>query len=221
MANERLGSRRAAVVQDANFIGTFWLRTSLLPEPARSEAQARLRRYLDLHFEHREAIIDEDRTESIEAEAARLQKELWDLVLEDARSAPEARRQFLLMPALSTMLDDTASVLAATENRLPDAVFSIFSFCPQRGAAIAYWPPGEKRNLLLWGAFTAVVSGVLIILIDIDRPRRGLIETDMTPFVRLSAEYARWPKCRTRATNGLNPAEIMRQAPSGGGWSRG
>jgi len=151
MANERLGSRRAAVVQDANFIGTFWLRTSLLPEPARSEAQARLRRYLDLHFEHREAIIDEDRTESIEAEAARLQKELWDLVLEDARSAPEARRQFLLMPALSTMLDDTASVLAATENRLPDAVFSIFSFCPQRRRGGRVLASGRKTQPIALG----------------------------------------------------------------------
>src|SRR5688572_24245739 len=106
MASDRLALRRAAAVQEANSIGTFWLRTSLLPEPTRSAMQSRLRHYVDLHLEHRQAGFQPRRTGELEAETDRLQRELWALLIEDARREPEAQRLRLLMPALNAMIDD-------------------------------------------------------------------------------------------------------------------
>ncbi len=186
MAGDRHALRRAAAVQEVNAIGTFWLRTSLLPEPIRSETRSRLRRYVDLHLEHRLARIDENRTRVIEAEAERLQREIWALLIEDARREPEASRLRLLMPALNTMIDDTGSALAARENRLPDAIFLyLFLLVVMAGVVGGYCSSGEKRNWVLWVIFTMVVSGVLLTLVDMDRPRRGLIQTDAALYQRL------------------------------------
>lgn len=186
MAADRHALRRAAAVQEANSIGTFWLRTSLLPEPTRSEMRSRVRRYVELHLEHRFASIEATKTEALEAEAGRLHQELWALLTEEARRDPEAARVRLVTPALNAMIDDAATVLAAKENRLPDAIFLyLFLLVVIAGVAAGYRPSGETRNLILWGMFTLVVSGVLVILLDLDRPRRGLIQTDAAPYLRL------------------------------------
>jgi hypothetical protein len=186
MAGERHAIRREAAVREANSIGTFWLRTSLLPEPTRSEMQARVRLYVDLHLEHRAADIDETKTVALEGQARRLQQELWTLLAEDARRAPESSRLRLVTPALNAMIDDAASVLSAGENRLPEPIFLyLFLLVGIAGVVIGYRPGGAKRNLILWVLFATVVSGVLVVLIDMDHPRRGLIQTSVAPYLRL------------------------------------
>src|SRR5262245_35696980 len=69
MAAQRFDARRRAIVAETNAIGTFWLRTSFFPEPTRSEMRVRVRRYVDLHFEHRAAGVNLARTTEIEGEA--------------------------------------------------------------------------------------------------------------------------------------------------------
>jgi hypothetical protein len=186
MAGDRHALRRAAAVQEANSIGTFWLRTSFMPEAIRSEMRSRVRRYLDLHFEHRDAGISVQRLAQIEAEETRLQLELWALLDQEAQRDADAGRLRLVAPALNAMIDDGASALAARENRLPDALLLfLFALVAAAGVVIAYRPRAEKRNLVLWGLFLLVIGGVLMILLDIDRPRRGLIQTDLGPYIRL------------------------------------
>jgi hypothetical protein len=194
MAGSRHAQRRTAAVQEANSIGTFWLRTSLAPEPTRAAMRKCVRRYVDLHFEHRRAILEQAQTTELETEAGRLQRELWALLIEDARREPEASRVRLLTPALNSMFDDTASLLAARENRIPDAIFLyLFVLVIISGLVVGYRPDSEKRNLILWAMFTVVVSGVLVILLDMDRPRRGLIQTDAAPYERLRASMQQDP----------------------------
>ena len=186
MAGDRHALRRAAAVDEVNSIGTFWLRTSLLTEPVRSEIRSRLRRYTDLHIEHREAGTDVTRMAALEAEATRLQDELWSLFDEEAHRAPETNMVLLVAPALNAMIDDAAVVLAAKENRVPDAViFYMIILIVVAGIVIGYRPRDEKRNLILWGLFLVVLGGTLLILLDLDRPRRGLIQTDTAVYVRL------------------------------------
>src|SRR5262245_45844287 len=51
MAGTLFQGRRELVVEEANAIGTAYLRTSLLPEPARTDVRQALRRYLDLRLQ--------------------------------------------------------------------------------------------------------------------------------------------------------------------------
>jgi hypothetical protein len=186
MAGERMSLRRAAVVQESNAIGTFWLRTDLVPEPIRSEMRRRVRRYVDLHVEHWSARTDEVKTTASEREGTKLQQEIWELAMVDFHRAPEASRQRLVISALNEMLDATSSALSARRNHLPDAIFVyLYLLVVAAGAVVGYRPRAEKRSVVLWCTFAVVVSGVLVVLLDMDRARRGAIQNDMTPYLQL------------------------------------
>jgi hypothetical protein len=186
MAGERMALRRTAVVEEGNAIGTFWLRTELVPEPTRSEMRRRVRRYLDLHLEHWSAGVDEAQTKAAEREGGRLQDELWALAMADAGRAPEAQRQRLVLPALNAMLDAESVALSAKANHLPDAIFAyLYLLVLAAGVVVGYRPPAERRSAVLWCAFAFVISGVLLVLLDMDRARLGNIQNDITPYLRL------------------------------------
>jgi hypothetical protein len=189
MATERLGLRFHATVQAANSIGTFWLRTALVSSPRRGEMRARVRRYVDLHFEHRAAGLDQQKMAALEAEAARLQSELWSLVVEEAQGSTDNRTAVLLVaPALNAMIDDGASLLAAKDHRLPDSVVLLLLSLVIIAAFVAgYGARRERRALVLWGALIIILGGVLAVLLDMDRPRYGWIQSTTEPFERVRA----------------------------------
>jgi hypothetical protein len=203
LAGERHALRRRMSVQEANAIQTFWLRTTLVPDPTGSEMRSLVRRYVDLHFDHRMAGIDDAALAKIESDAVQIQQQLWALLRRDAATSPEARRLMLVTPALNAMIDDAASAVAAKENRIPDPVLVYLLLASVvAGVVMGYRPPEERRNLVSWGTFVVVLSGLLTLLIDIDRPRRGLVQADPTPYQRLRDSlsvdpgYALAPKAR-------------------------
>lgn len=186
MAGERSAARRAAAVQEVNSIGTFWLRTSLAGEPARAEMRSLVRRYVDLHFEHRDAGLETSKTKAAESEAEGLQRKLWALLIREAHGTLEPERLRLITPALNAMFDDTASLIAAGENQLPQAIIGyLLVLLIVAGVVVGYRPSTEQRNLVLWILFTIIVSGVMAVLLDLDRPRHGLIQPDTALYERL------------------------------------
>jgi hypothetical protein len=81
--------RRAAVVEEANTIGTTYLRAQTLAEPQRSDSLELLVRYTDTSIRLSHAIPGSPTAAAAIADGARLQRELWGLagqVLVDARS---------------------------------------------------------------------------------------------------------------------------------------
>ncbi len=74
MAASRFDARRQMVVEDANTIGTTYLRTSLMPDPPASKLRSMLREYTDIrtdagiHAEHFPAAL---------ARSEELQRMMW------------------------------------------------------------------------------------------------------------------------------------------------
>jgi hypothetical protein len=74
----RYDARKALVREEANAIGTAYLRADFLPEPDRSTAQALFRDYVDLRVNAAHAAtLDQVRTYI--AESDRIQERLWDM----------------------------------------------------------------------------------------------------------------------------------------------
>jgi hypothetical protein len=186
MAGDRHDARRAAAVKETNAIGTFWLRTSLLDEPARSDVRALVRRYVDVHIEHRTAGIERQRMLALEAEASRIQQDVWNRVGAEVHGGLEPVRAHLLVTALNTMIDEASAMIAAKENRVPDALLVyLFLLVVVAGVVIGYRPNGERRSYVMWALYLLVLAGLLVIMLDIDRPRRGFIKADTSIFMRL------------------------------------
>lgn len=105
MAVGRYESRRAAVVEEANAIGTTYLRAQTLPEPIRSRSLNRLVRYTDSQIGLSNAEPDSPGARHAAAVGLQLQRELWALAGQALDDAPRASAPRLYVESLNELIN--------------------------------------------------------------------------------------------------------------------
>ncbi len=186
LAVGRHEARRAAVVDDANSIGTTYLRAQTLAEPVRSSSLALLVDYTDV--EQRLTLEEpgsagEDRTI---ADGADLQRQLWALAAQAVREQPTATAPRLYEESLNDMIDEQTVRTAGLGNRVPTEVLLLEIL----GSALAMFLLGLHVGLLGRGFVpillaAGLVTMLLFVTFDLDRPTRGLIKIPDGPLVAL------------------------------------
>jgi hypothetical protein len=182
LAVGRYESRRAAVVAEANAIGTTYLRAQLIAEPERSESLDLLRRYTDLSLRISREVPQSDALKRTVAQQSVLQRRLWRLAGRSIAAAPVASAPRLYVETLNDMIDQETVRLSALNNRVPWAVLAIEVV----GAAVVVGLLALYLSVLGRGILAAVTAAVLVTLLllvtfDLDRPTRGLIKVPATP----------------------------------------
>ena len=191
LALGRYDTRRAAVVDDADTIGTTYLRAQTLAEPMRSRSLQLLRQYTDASLELSEAVPTTARFDDAIAQEDTLQRRLWSLAGDALTGAPQDSAPRLYVETLNEMIDQQTVRVAALNNRIPTAVLVLEVF----GAAFAFGLLALYTALHGRGATTVVLAGALVTLLllvifDLDRPTRGLIRVPDTPLIALRSEMA-------------------------------
>jgi hypothetical protein len=193
LASDRYSIRRQLVVDEANDIGTFFLRTGFLPQPVQGEMRARVRRYVDVHLDMFEAARSPERFARLQREQEGLQQELWSRL---EQSAPQLSTGalMLLTEALNAVIDVSAARLAAARNQVPEPIVMLLVVSVVlSGVLVGYRPEAQRRGLLMWAVFALLLTLVLYTLLDLDRPRRGLISTSQQPLLDLQAQLRSSP----------------------------
>jgi hypothetical protein len=188
MAVGRYDSRRAAVVEDANAIGTTYLRAQTLREPIRTRSLELLVGYTDASIALSHSTPGSAAARAEIAEGARLQRSLWRLAGEPLAGSPQDSAPRLYVETLNEMIDLQTVRVSALNNRVPPAVLVIEIV----GAAIGLGLLALYLAILARGVVTVVlaaafVSVLLLITFDLDRPTRGLVTVPDTPLVALRA----------------------------------
>jgi hypothetical protein len=188
MAVGRYDQRRAAVVDDANAIGTTHLRAQTLREPVRTSSIELLERYTDTSIALSETVPGSRASTAAIAEGDRLQRELWSLAGEALAGSPDDSAPRLYVETLNEMIDMQTVRVAALSNRVPPAVLAIEII----GAAVGLGLLALYLAILSRGFVTVVlaagfVSVLLLITFDLDRPTRGLVTVPDRPLVALRA----------------------------------
>jgi hypothetical protein len=197
LALGRYDARRAAVVDDANAVGTTYLRAQTLAEPTRSRSLELLRRYTDESLELSHSVPTTVKfTQTVAAEDA-LQRQLWKLAGNALSGAPQDSAPRLYVETLNQMIDQQTVRVAALNNRIPNAVLALEVF----GAAFAFGLLALYTAMHGRGATTVVLAGALVTLLllvifDLDRPTRGLIRVPDAPLVALRASMTLPPAAR-------------------------
>jgi hypothetical protein len=194
LALGRYDSRRTAVVDDANTIGTTYLRAQTLAEPMRTRSLQLLREYTDASLALSEAVPT---TGSFAAAVARedvLQRRLWSLAGDALDGAPRDSAPRLYVETLNEMIDQQTVRIAALNNRIPGAVLALEVL----GAAFAFGLLALYTAMHGRGATTVVLAGALVtvlilVIFDLDRPTRGLIRVPDTPLLALRASMVAPP----------------------------
>jgi hypothetical protein len=188
LAVGRHEARRAAVVDEANTIGTTYLRAETLAEPMRSSSLALLKRFTDTSIHLSRTVPGSPEELETIAASAVLQRRLWRLAGETLVDAPVATAPRLYVDSLNSMFDAQSTRVAARDNRVPGAVLALEVFA----AAFALGLLALYLSILGRGTTTVVIAAVimtavLLVTFDLDRPTRGLITVPNAPLVNVRA----------------------------------
>jgi hypothetical protein len=177
-AASRFDERRNLVVEEANDIGTAYLRLDLLPSSAQPALRDLFRRYVDSRLEAYRKLPDVEAVMAELTRSTKLQGEIWSRAVAACRmeGAPPLAAM-LLLPALNQMIDITTTRTMAAQMHPPLVIFALL-FALALGAALlaGYGMAGGKaRSWVHMIAFAAVLAVAVNVIIDIEYPRLGLI----------------------------------------------
>jgi hypothetical protein len=197
LAIGRYEARRDAEVAEANAIGTSYLRAQLVAEPERTRSLALLRRYTDLAILVAHEIPDSSSMRRTTAAEEALQRRLWALAGRSIAAAPLASAPRLYVDSLNETFDDQAARLSSLNNRVPGAVLGL----EVMAAAVALGLLALHISILGRGLAplliaSALVSLLLLVTFDLDRPTRGVTKVPATPLVAERASMELPPAAR-------------------------
>lgn len=190
LALQRFDSRSAAVVDEANAIGTAYLRAQLLRPPMRADVQALLRDYLDLRVEaSNRSIVEGDRHAGPLADATRLHGALWAQAVRAAEVDPNPVSSGLFIQSLNELFDSFSRRDAGLNRHVPEVVLLLlFGAFLMAGGIVGYacGAAGHRPSLVSY-VMVALIVVLVFIVIDLDRPRRGLILVSQKSLLDLQA----------------------------------
>ena len=188
LAIGRYDSRRAAVVDDANAIGTTFLRAQMLPEPVRSRSLRLLVNYTDASIRLSKTVPTTPAFASAVARENVLIRRLWHLAGKDMAADPKGNASRLYVETLNEMINLQTVRVAALNNRVPGAVLVLevlgtaFAF-----GLLALYTAMLGRGATTVGLAAALVTVLLLVTFDLDRPTRGLIRVPDSALTSLRA----------------------------------
>jgi hypothetical protein len=172
MAVSRYDQRKNYEEQEANAIGTEYVRADLLPAADAAKVRALLKRYLDqriLQYRTR----NPQKLQQMDAQIVQLQTEMWSAVALPA-SGQLSPVTALAVAGMNDVLNSQGYTQASWWNRIPIAAWflmmAISIFC---NLLVGYGANGKSLSVLLILPIALSIS--LFLVADIDSPRAGLI----------------------------------------------
>lgn len=179
-AISRFDARRQLVVEEANAIGTAYLRLDLLPIASRAELRERFKDYANSRAVLYDKLDDLAAAQRELAAASALQKEIWALAVAACSEAQDSSARMLLLPALNDMIDVVTTRTVAIQTHPPLLIWGTLFVLALVCAGFAGYQSGiaRQRGLGHHLAFAALTASVIYVILDIHYPRFGLIRLD-------------------------------------------
>ncbi len=192
MALSRFEARRDAVVNEANAIVTTALRARLLPAPYNSEVLELVRKYARLRVDavqHTPTMVE---LNADIAQSNELQEQLWDLVLIGAPKADPSVPAWLVFDALNQLIETQEKRLALLVYQVPNEVLiGLYGIAALAMGFAGYAEGLRKRSFALPVYMMGVlVSGVIILIVDLETPFTGFIAVSQQPLIDAAARIA-------------------------------
>lgn len=176
-ATTRLDTRRQLIVNEANAVGTAYLRLDELPAPEQPEMRRLFREYLDARLAAYARIPDMRAFHQGIAQAEQLQQQIWARAIVATRNDSTQNSARLLLPALNEMFDVTTARTIAIDTHLPGLVFSLLVLVALSSGVVAGYAMAKRRrrSWLHMFLYAACIAITVYTVTDLDYPRSGLI----------------------------------------------
>ena len=189
MASDRFDTRRAIVLDEANSIGTTYLRAGYLPEPASSQIRELLREYVPLRI-----VVTDAKAADLAADIARsteILTQVWTISEEVAKTTDQGDLVSLYLDSLNETIDlNETRVTAGLYARVPETILLLLIVGSVLGIGMVGYSAGltERRSLISAVVLAIALGAVIMILVDLDRPREGFIQVSQQPLIDLQRQ---------------------------------
>ena len=189
MATSRFDVRRSLVVQEANSIGTTYLRAGYLLEPYASES----RNILEDYATSRKALDKIDGFLIANDSALDFHARLWNLAQEMATNSPSNPIYSIYITSLNETIDlHTSRITSLTTDRVPYTIYISMYIIAVLGLFMLGFHSGMqgKINWVITVMLILVFSTIMMLVIDLDRPWGGLLRVSQQPMIDLINSFS-------------------------------
>jgi hypothetical protein len=183
IAASRFDTRKQLVLDEANAIGTTYLRAAMLPE-RRDEIRALLRSYTDARLEG----VQSGRAAQAIVRSEHLQGQLWSAATAVGLQHGDSVVVGLFVASLNEVIDLHAKrVTAALRNRIPGAIWlALLTIAALSLAAMGYHAglAGTVRSVAIL-VVAVSFSAVIVLIADLDRPQEGSLTVSQQALIDL------------------------------------
>jgi CDP-diglyceride synthetase len=192
MALSHFDSRRDAVLNEANAIGTTALRARLLPAPHNAETLKLLCEYVQIRLDITQRVPSQEELSAAIKRSNAIQDALWQQASSVAAKDNAMVPTGLFIQALNEMIDSQEKRLTALRNRLPNIVLIALYGVTVVAATFTGYASGleARRSRLPVYIMGMVVSSVILLIQDLDRPDAGFIKVSQQPMIDTAASIA-------------------------------
>jgi hypothetical protein len=180
MSVGRFDTRKGLAIQESNAISATYLRAQLLPELERPQIFRLLHTYVDAWRVSHDADADAASIDAAIVATVDLQQQLWTAAGALAEKTEHSPPTGLFMSALDQMIDLHEKRLSALENHVPQILFWLVCIIAIVSFGFVGYRSGldGRRRFRSTASLALVVTLVLAVILDLDRPGHGFIRID-------------------------------------------
>ena len=212
LAVDRFEARRMLVLEEANAIGTTYLRTQMLEPVDRARISRMLVEYTDNRIILAKA--SPDQVQPLLAKNDQMLTDLWTATLAAWPSIKGLDFSSSYLETMNNMIDLDAARKAARLARVPSTVFFVLFIYVITSAGVLGYAGANKEGRGATAFLFLLLTISLLLTLDIDRPRSGRVTESQAPMERLKATLASQPPevfdrmsaGRTAATPAASPS---------------
>lgn len=179
MSASKFDERRKIMEEEINTIGTSILRTHMYNDSLREKFRLAFNAYIDTRIEYYEA-VHEDEIEIALKKADSASLQIWKIAVDHAREPINLIRSAQMIPSLNQMIDIVTTREAARRAKTPPLIMAcllIMVLISSFLAGFAYKGTSKSYSVIL--AFALVTTIALYLIMEFDRPWKGLINLDL------------------------------------------
>jgi hypothetical protein len=173
--------RRQVIVEEANAISTAILRCDLYPDSIQKDLRPLFSSYLDTRIAYYKAGIDDQKLNRTLLESQKHFEGIWKTVTLFSKNKDNIFPSQQMIPALNGMSDIVTTRDADRNAHVPESILWMLFLLTLAGSFVTGYGSKSKRfNWVIVMGFTLMTVMTIYLILDLDRPRRGIINMDQT-----------------------------------------
>jgi len=178
-AQERLTARKQLIVEEAQSIGTAYLRFDLVRAEDAAVLREEMRQYVDARLAYYDKLLDFAAARGERRRADDLQQQIWNHAVAASAKMGDSRAALLVLQSLNQAFDVATARYAALRTHVPGAIFVLLlalalvcAFFAGVGMARRRGPPSTLHMLM----FAGIIAVTAYVILNLEFPRAGFVK---------------------------------------------